>query len=56
MLFTILPFLFLLSLCNLVKTIKALYHLGLTGNDFSDYHVQTAEKIYSLTAEGHLKF
>jgi hypothetical protein len=38
-----------------METIKASNYLSHTGHDFSDYHIQTAERIYSLIAEGNLK-
>ena len=38
-----------------METIKASNYLGHTGHDFSGYHIQTAERIYSLIAEGNLK-
>ena len=38
-----------------METIKASNYLGHTGHDFSDYHIQTAERIYSLIADGNLR-
>ena len=38
-----------------METTKASNYLGHSGHDFSDYHIQTAERIYSLIVEGNLK-
>ena len=38
-----------------METIKASNYLGHSGHDFSGYHIQTAERIYSLIAEGNLQ-
>ena len=38
-----------------MKTTKASNYLGHTGHDFSGYHIQTAERIYSLIADGNLR-
>ena len=37
-----------------MKTTKSSNYLKHTGHDFTDYHIQTADKIYSLIAEGNL--
>ncbi len=38
-----------------METTKASNYLSHSGHDFSDYHIQTADRIYSLIAEGNLK-
>ena len=38
-----------------MKTTKASNYLAHIDYDFTDYHIQTADKIFSLIAEGNLR-
>lgn len=38
-----------------MKTTKASNYLAHSGHDISEYHIQTADKIYSLIADGNLR-